>query len=115
MKHYKDSNNNIHAFELDGSQDEFIKPDMVILSDAELAILRAPTPEQLAKQALAVQDDAAKNTAIINPVIQYLVSHTPAECIAKVNSDVTDLASAKAMLGHFAVALCVLAKDKLRE
>jgi hypothetical protein len=115
MKHYKDSNNIIHAFESDGSQDAFIKPDMVLLSDAELAILRAPTPEQIAAAALQAQDEAAKNVAIVNPVIQYLVSHTPAECIEKVNTDVTDLASAKIMLGHFAVALCVLAKEKLRE
>jgi hypothetical protein len=48
MKHFKDENNAIYAFELDGSQDAFIKPNMTLLSDDELAILRAPTPEQLA-------------------------------------------------------------------
>jgi hypothetical protein len=67
-----------------------------------------------ASDALRLADKIALDASIVNPVIQYLVSHTPAECVAKVNSDVTDLASAKIMLGHFAVALCVLAKDKLR-
>lgn len=71
-----------------------------------------------AADALAAQqvdDEAAKNTVKLNPVVQYLVNHTPAECSAKANKDVTDLASAKIMFGHFAEALCVLAKDKLRD
>lgn len=42
--------------------------------------------------------------------IAYLRTHTAAECHAKVLADVTDLASAKVMLGRFAMALCVLSK-----
>lgn len=44
MKHYKTPTNKIYAFEPDGSQDHFITKDMVPVSDAELAILRAPVP-----------------------------------------------------------------------
>ena len=63
---------------------------------------------------LAVSDSTDIGTAKGNPVIQYLVTHTPAQCVTKINTDVTDLASAKVMLGNFAQALCVLARDKLR-
>ena len=35
MKYYK-LNNEVYAFELDGSQDDHIKPDMVLMSDEEI-------------------------------------------------------------------------------
>ena len=35
MKYYK-LNNDVYAFELDGSQDEYIKPDVVLMSDEEI-------------------------------------------------------------------------------
>lgn len=35
MKYYK-LNNDVYAFELDGSQDDYIKPDMVLMSDEEI-------------------------------------------------------------------------------
>lgn len=35
MKYYK-FNNDVYAFELDGSQDDHIKPDMVLMSDEEI-------------------------------------------------------------------------------
>ena len=40
MKHYKDKNNQIWAFELDGSQDHLIKSDMVAITDHEADVLR---------------------------------------------------------------------------
>jgi len=40
MKHYKDSNNQIWAFELDGSQDHLIKDDMVYVTDEQADIIR---------------------------------------------------------------------------
>jgi hypothetical protein len=73
-----------------------------------------PTPEEVAAEALRVADEAAFTVAKVNPIIAYLTRHTPAECAAKVQSDVTNLATAKDMLAHFAVALCVLSKEKLR-
>jgi hypothetical protein len=36
MKHYKDSQNNIYAYELDGSQDHIIPKNYVRISDAEV-------------------------------------------------------------------------------
>lgn len=59
-------------------------------------------------------DQQAVQSAKADPVIQYLVNHTPDECFNKVQADVTDLASAKQMLGRFARALSVIAREKLR-
>lgn len=59
-------------------------------------------------------DAAAAAVAKADGVVQYLCSHTPAECEAYVQANVTDLASARQMLKKFAVALCVLAKQNLR-
>ena len=54
MKHYKDSiTNEIYAYAADGSQDAYIKAGLVPISDAELAILRAPTVEQMKEAAIA--------------------------------------------------------------
>lgn len=82
-----------------------------------LAAGNTPLPMDAANAAIVAlkQADAAADTvAKANPVINYLVNHTPAECISKVNTDVVDLATAKTMLGNFAVALCVLARNQLR-
>jgi hypothetical protein len=79
MKHYKDENNTIHAFESDGSQDAFIKPTMGLLSNAELAVLRAPTPERIAAQAITQANIEAKAEAMADATVQYLTSHTAAE------------------------------------
>lgn len=41
MKHYKDPNTNeVYAYEADGSQDEFIKPGLVPISDSDADIIR---------------------------------------------------------------------------
>jgi hypothetical protein len=32
MKYYKDKNNQVYAYEADGSQDEFIKPSLVAIT-----------------------------------------------------------------------------------
>lgn len=43
MKHFKDpSNNEIYAFEEDGSQDAFIRKDLVMITDAEADAIRNP-------------------------------------------------------------------------
>ena len=36
MKHYKDKQNNIFAYESDGSQDDYIKPEMVLMTADEV-------------------------------------------------------------------------------
>jgi len=51
MKHYVDSETNeVYAYESDGSQDDYIKEGLVPISDEDLAILRAPTTDQLLQQ-----------------------------------------------------------------
>jgi len=48
MKHYiNKQTNEIYAYAADGSQDAYIKPELIPISDAELAVLRAPTAEQV--------------------------------------------------------------------
>lgn len=72
------------------------------------------TAEQLAAIAQAQTDTAAIVAVKADTVIQYLRDHTPAECEAYVQAQVTDLASARQLMKKFAVALCVLAKGNLR-
>lgn len=52
MKHFKDSNNNIYAYEADGSQDAYILPNLVAITEEEADAIRNPppppeTPEQI--------------------------------------------------------------------
>lgn len=56
MKYYKDDQNNVYAYEVDGSQDAYIKPGLTPITDAELAILRQPSlPEAKAALTAVVQ------------------------------------------------------------
>jgi len=36
MKYYRNKNNEVYAFELDGSQDQLIKPDMIAMTASEV-------------------------------------------------------------------------------
>lgn len=47
MKHYKTQAGEIYAFESDGSQDHLITDDMTLVSDQELAAMRAPSPASI--------------------------------------------------------------------
>ena len=54
MKHYLNKQTSeIYAYAADGSQDAYIKPELIPISDAELAVLRAPTLEQVKEAAIA--------------------------------------------------------------
>lgn len=44
FKYYKDSSNKVYAFEVDGSQDAYIKPDLISITKAQADALRAPVP-----------------------------------------------------------------------
>ena len=46
MKHYKDSQNNLYAYELDGSQDHLIPSDYIGVTDAEAQALREEKHQQ---------------------------------------------------------------------
>ena len=50
MKHYKDENNNIYAYEADGSQDTYILPNLVAITDEEAEDLRKPPPPSLVER-----------------------------------------------------------------
>ena len=77
-------------------------------------------PEQAAVAAKAAQDaldlaDAnAKADAKADATIQYLVRHTPAEIATKLNTDITNLATAKEVIIRLAVAVSALARKELR-
>tara|TARA_R110001606_G_scaffold275765_1_gene423953 strand:- start:71 stop:355 length:285 start_codon:yes stop_codon:yes gene_type:complete len=51
MKHFKDGNNNVYAYESDGSQDSYISDSLIPINDADLAALRV-TQAQEAQDAL---------------------------------------------------------------
>ena len=62
MKHFIDeATSEVYAYAADGSQDAYIKPGLVPISDAELAVLRAPTPAEIL---------AAANAAILAQIAQ---------------------------------------------
>ena len=80
MKHYKDEQNNIYAYEADGSQDAYIKPNLVLLSDAELIELRQPTQQQIAEaeKAQALAELTALDLASIRALREYVASKADA-------------------------------------
>jgi hypothetical protein len=41
FKYYKDANNKVYAFEADGSQDAYIKPGLISITNAQADALRA--------------------------------------------------------------------------
>ena len=68
MKHFKDKQNNIFAYESDGSQDAFIKEGLVPISDEDLSILRAPTAGQLLSQLSAARKAQEQQGVVINGI-----------------------------------------------
>ena len=63
MKFYKSEDGEVFAYEEDGSQDDFIRPDLTLLSAEELAGIRAaqeaeraPTPDDLRASANVRRD-----------------------------------------------------------
>ena len=58
MKYFKDNQNQVYAYESDGSQDAYIKPDLTPISETEAMELANPPPtaEQLASQIRAERD-----------------------------------------------------------
>jgi hypothetical protein len=49
MKYFKDENNEVYAFEADGSQDDFIGKNLIPITETEARAITSPspTPEQL--------------------------------------------------------------------
>ncbi len=87
---------------------------VVELTPDEIADAQARTAAEQPAIAQRIADAEASSAAKADATIAYLVSHTPAECYAKVQTDVTDLASARQMIGRLAMAVSVLARRELR-
>ena len=68
MKHYIDSNEEIFAFESDGSQDYLIKPDMKPITQAEIAERNKPTKEQLAEQVIGIRKQKEAEGVAVNGI-----------------------------------------------
>ena len=112
MPHFKSPQNKVYF--IDRAFAYLLPSACTEITDAEADALTAPTPEQSAAAQQAAAAQAAKEEAKADNVVQYLRDHTPAECEAYVQANVTDLASARDLLKKFAVVLCVLAKQTLR-
>ena len=69
MKHYIDKETNeVYAYESDGSQDDYIKEGLVLISDEELAVLRAPTTDQLLQQLTSARKEQEQQGVVINGI-----------------------------------------------
>ena len=105
------------AVELTEEQHTGLLNGTLVVLNGQVVPTPPPTAAKLAARvALVAQreaDLAAKETVTTDAVIQYLRNHTPAECEAYVQAQVTDLASARQLLKKFAIILCVLAKESL--
>ena len=78
-------------------------------TQAEIDAYIAANPEPT-----RAEDEQARLQAMGNPMIRFLVTHTPAEIAARVNADVTTLAAARSLLVHLSIAVSALARRELR-
>jgi len=59
VKHYLNrETNEVYAYAADGSQDAYIKVGLVPISDAELALMRAPTLEEVRSKQISIIESA---------------------------------------------------------
>jgi len=72
MKHYIDANNQLWAFELDGSQDEFITEEMRPITDAEADAIRSALAHAQSAAHQASLSYAQKRAAEYPPMADYL-------------------------------------------
>jgi hypothetical protein len=77
VKHYKDPQGNVYAYEADGSQDGLIPESYTLLTDQELASLRAPTAGQLRERQIALVKAALGRIDLdkIRPLTDALLSN----------------------------------------
>jgi hypothetical protein len=89
MKTYKDTNNNLWAYELDGSQDHLIPSDFIQITDDEANAIRAeqqpvivipePTKNELLAELeiLTAKINALEATLVVEPVVETPVIVEP--------------------------------------
>jgi hypothetical protein len=78
--------------------------------DAPVPILSA---EELAAQAAIADALANKQAAKADAFVNFLATKSPAEVAARIQADVTDLASARVVITKLAIAVSVLARNEL--
>ena len=85
MKHFKDNQNNIYAYESDGSQDAFIQKGLVAITNAEADALRAPTAAQTkqAERNQARADLEVLDRASIRDIREYIAAKVDAPILLK--------------------------------
>lgn len=69
---------------------------------------------EIAARQVAAADDAAKVAAKADAFVASFIAMTPAQVLNYVSANVTDLASAKALLGKMALMMLLLARRGLR-
>jgi hypothetical protein len=97
VKHFKNSKNEIYAFEADGSQDHLIGADLTPVTDAELSDLRKPTLEQIAaaEKAAALVELTLIDAASVRALREYIASKADAPQILKDKEAAAVIARAK--------------------
>jgi hypothetical protein len=72
MKHYKSPNNDIYAYELDGSQDHLIPADFVAVTDEEADVIRQAQAQAQYAEWLATQPTKEEQIAKLQEQIDAL-------------------------------------------
>lgn len=85
MKFFKDENNSVYAFELDGSQDAYIKSNLILVSEKEAGLLRADAEEKLKlnNKDLIYYELINIDKASIRAIREYIVSKQDAPLALK--------------------------------
>ena len=112
MPFYKTPQNKVHFID-SVKFASLLPPGSVLITIEEADALRAPTPEEQAAIDAAAAALADKQAAKADAFVAFLATKSPAEVSARVETDVTDLASAKVVLTKLAIAVSVLARGTL--
>ncbi|MDE9467413.1 tail fiber assembly protein [Xenorhabdus bovienii] len=75
MKYYKSNDNKIYGFESDGSQDKWIKPDLILITEAEAMLIANPPPTPAQLQQSAEREKQYRMSQAANSIapLQYAV------------------------------------------
>jgi hypothetical protein len=69
--------------------------------------------EEIDAAAEVAAREAARTTLKADATITYLRTHTPAEVAAYASTNITDLASAKSVIGKLAMVVAYMARERL--
>lgn len=78
FKYYKDSQGNVYAFEADGSQDAYIKPELVSITKTQADSLRAPVPVVPSRISMRQARLALLQSGLLAPVDTAIAAMTGA-------------------------------------